>query len=1103
MNSINSDPQNTQNNKYSPEKCLIQNFYIIGFSPEDFFKVKVNEKEKIGEFENIFKDIKDIPKLIPKLITKFPNNKSTLNLIPDEIVISHCFPNGELNIFQKSKGNDYPKTSFQFELDNKHHNYNNEDERLYSKIYFSCLEIGEPISDYFLYRKEILNLIFKYNSIKLLNYDKNNIENNNISEQYSEYVIPKVICFASVLPFYNELNYLLQDIFDYYISYKNFSSLPLEKVIEKIVTEIPLPLKFGTELSVNFKTPNYKDKITFPLFNSNELNIKYSANMPLVDLFKYFSVDDIIHIFKLIIYEIPILFFSKDKSVLSLLVDTFLTVLSPFKYVYPHISILPNKLFGLIDSEIKFIFGINQSYTREFFKSNNIELDKTVVAIDINIEDKIKKIAKINFHEKIFDDNKFGKYQIHRKGLIYHYDETVLVGGIKTNIINIDIPNIYKKLLTEGLNKYISFMKKKSFFSKKESVPKDFNLKIQNVFYKFFINILSGYTEFLINTPSFYSNERNVGEKIFFRHKDNFIKEVFKTDDFVIKAPKDSQTFFVIISKTKFFQTFFYERMYNNNIIDKLATRQFDLLTYLKKHADYRKKKENKSLFDNFKKDILEKIKVEKKDEININDENPFPNEFLKGLIKEEENNIDILMEYGQLIKMKDSSGVNNIQGDLSKLIDIKYCIFPKLNFKYFDSNKKVLPFINSSYINSFKCSLKIRNEDYEKQRPYICFENQFIQNNNLNNNNINDDSFQIPQKTYINYIWLILISSSLWYCLEEEKNYRQDKIFELLSKMEYIEEYVLDIIFINLYYYGDKLHFVKMYMIYNRMKGYTNYYFLNLLCDKIRQKENDIKENEIINIDDEEEQSDLVLSKRYLIKISDEFERKRKVNPKKSSDIEEIIFSTEQICQTCKEITDINPNEIINQKCNLNEDNYKYKCNKCKTDEIIKIKYQELLYNYSTQEGFFNKTGEFQMLTPYKLYCNLKNYFIEENDIKIDIKNIFDIENKINLINILFYFSTMDLHFDFLLPYTVKLTSSMTMLLKNMVSNNIKEKELVRITYKDKDEVSHGLRKFNNITPQYNIKKRNKFLGINMGLKYIETDLSFTVKNSKKKGKK
>ena len=144
-------------------------------------------------------------------------------------------------------------------------------------------------------------------------------------------------------------------------------------------------------------------------------------------------------------------------------------------------------------------------------------------------------------------------------------------------------------------------------------------------------------------------------------------------------------------------------------------------------------------------------------------------------------------------------------------------------------------------------------------------------------------------------------------------------------------------------------------------------------------------------------------------------------------------------------------------------------------------------------------------LLTPFKLYEDLKKYLLEENNIKLEIKNIFDLKEKINLINILFYFHAINYSFDFLLPYVPKLNSSMKLFFDNTEpqENKIMEKKVnepVRITYKD--EVSFVYRKFNTITPQYNIKKKNSFWGFSLGYKYVETELSFTIKNSKKKGK-
>ena len=114
-------------------------------------------------------------------------------------------------------------------------------------------------------------------------------------------------------------------------------------------------------------------------------------------------------IFKYIILEIPLLFFCKNKNVLSLFIDNFISLLNPFCYVLPHISLLPYELYGLINSEQKFIFGINEEYSKAFFEDNNIDLDKSIVIVQLNHlkknESKIIEIIKNIEAEECLDIN--------------------------------------------------------------------------------------------------------------------------------------------------------------------------------------------------------------------------------------------------------------------------------------------------------------------------------------------------------------------------------------------------------------------------------------------------------------------------------------------------------------------------------------------------------------------------------------------------------------------------------------------------------------------------------------------------------------------------
>ena len=386
-------------NSLSMKYNLFQNFYIIGYSLSDFFYLK---SKNTYEFQDIFTDFQNI-KMTPKLISKFPNSLKNFNSIPDDLVISHCFPNGLKILNNSNLLNEL--THFEFHLENIPSNYNDEDKFLYSKIYFNCLEFYEPLNQYLTLKKEIISRSIK-NKIQI-EPDKESKDNQHLKNLY----IPKIICLASFFPFSLEIREILYNIYNFYranIIIDNNNNinnlLPLEKIIEQIIMRTPIPFSSNAQTSILFKLGNIKkispssDKIKFPEYNLKESYIKNYTTISFGELFNYFSAEDIMKIFKYIILEVPLLFFSKNKNVLSLFVDNFMSLLNPFSYVLPHISLLPYELYGLINSEQKFIFGINEEYSKNFFEENNIDLDKSIVIVQLDSlkknESKIIEIIK-------------------------------------------------------------------------------------------------------------------------------------------------------------------------------------------------------------------------------------------------------------------------------------------------------------------------------------------------------------------------------------------------------------------------------------------------------------------------------------------------------------------------------------------------------------------------------------------------------------------------------------------------------------------------------------------------------------------------------------
>ena len=94
---------------------LIQNFYIIGITPDD-----------------ISTKMQDILSYTPKIISKFPDIRN-YNTIPNELIIEHCFPMGYKPLKGKKKDLEKNVYNFWFELDNLKYNYLSKYQMLYSK----------------------------------------------------------------------------------------------------------------------------------------------------------------------------------------------------------------------------------------------------------------------------------------------------------------------------------------------------------------------------------------------------------------------------------------------------------------------------------------------------------------------------------------------------------------------------------------------------------------------------------------------------------------------------------------------------------------------------------------------------------------------------------------------------------------------------------------------------------------------------------------------------------------------------------------------------------------------------------------------------------
>ena len=240
---------------------LLQYFYVIGLDNKTTSKMSFYKNSNLT--------------LKPKITTKYPNiNLPYLN-IPNEIIISHCFPNG-FKLLEKNNNNIPQSEYFFFSIDNPNPLEENNNFR-HEKIHFSCLLFYEDIKTY-----------YKIFSMK-------NCDFVNDFLVFSKYV-PKIICFCSFYPFYIEYIKILQTLRSYINeNFDNGIDYPIESYIDSLIFKIPTPPKGIFKINLQFLYLN----INFEQKCPNEIPL---PEVDLLYLFHFFTIDKIFLILKYILF---------------------------------------------------------------------------------------------------------------------------------------------------------------------------------------------------------------------------------------------------------------------------------------------------------------------------------------------------------------------------------------------------------------------------------------------------------------------------------------------------------------------------------------------------------------------------------------------------------------------------------------------------------------------------------------------------------------------------------------------------------------------------------------------------------------------------------
>lgn len=309
-----------------PENVINESFcegFFISSFPANNGKVVENSDDYEATCGH--KVCSSLPAMQPEIIYRYPQ-KDTKNLELNNLAASICFPSGIKICYEEENPIETVK-NYSSSITNQ------QGDRYYMVTYHFFYKIlnGQFVTKYSMYP-------IKYQTMKFCNDFYETIENDNelqeqISKKLEEYgelnfreavYVPFCISLISKYPYFNQMEKCLESI-RIMLSNYNAKSKEINDLIHYIVKSIPIPpvntkLKFPLPFTPDFidiMSPYYQDMC---LLGSD-----------ITCLINLFTIENIIFIFRLMIFEQKILFVDNEYDRLSEVTNSFISILYPFQ----------------------------------------------------------------------------------------------------------------------------------------------------------------------------------------------------------------------------------------------------------------------------------------------------------------------------------------------------------------------------------------------------------------------------------------------------------------------------------------------------------------------------------------------------------------------------------------------------------------------------------------------------------------------------------------------------------------------------------------------------------------------------------------------------
>ena len=983
-----------QKRYFEDDNNFIDYFLEIGVKPEIFKNRSLYESD----------DPEDINQhLVPQIIAKFPNFDKK-HIVIENSMTHQIFPQG----FSIVESTVKPSPTFYcLILDNQLYS------AIYTRKYLACLVIYESIAQY----KKLYD-IFQASNDKFLSIIKNmtiNRKETIISEKYKNFYIPKCLCLVSVHPYIDKFEEILRTISDI-VSSNSFPNIFIDQIIEKLIIETP---KIPRGLKKIFlKFPNNEIELT-----ESKMNELPSVNVNLAYTFEILNSSNLIEIYRYLLFETKLIFFSEDLNKLTNTILTFVFLLSPFHYQFQIVSILSKDLYNFIETISPFIFGINEKYDENFFTKNKISIeDTTICIVDIDKDTHYMIAPGGNLDSKEFPDypkklrkkleDKIKIYLINKKkrksqdntniSVFLSKPCNTLKNLFEENIIHRSTTCKVKYIPTEATDElnntclnYINEKNEEQFLGE--------NKEIQLIFSKFMINLLKDYPKFLTKD---YSVNRDISMSI---------KDMIDLKSYVNLYGSGEREFYHKIFSTQMFMEFIYKRMMPKDCNEKVE------ILYIEEKINEKLQKKKKLLKKLGKsKNLTQNFLLHCKDYDYDDQEVTIDLTFKEGITGSLQyyffNNKLLLSEF--LCKGYDIK-VNND----TKEVTFTYHVFPSLlSDRIFILNIEEYQKGNALFYKDIEeINTKIVNKSALK----------FIQENSELKNSENENDL------YLCYI--ILWSIGFWYAEDDERDYRFLMMLEILEKVEEHDVKIFEVLFRTLVEYSKDENVILLYKKFIHLRLNPSWDMFSLVSKVIKKKQNISQKNKLLHQETQldklklkeeyekhKQDEDLLISRRtFKVMGKDDFVFTTKV-----------LFYAYFVCKKCNGI--INLGEICSNLKSLKMEKdsnglERLKCiNKTKDgkicdnlcDQKFKLKFGEELYNQKIGINQFFRfytsfSNSITLLSPKEIKNKLLQIaaFNSKNKEKFDVEN-FRYDYPDIFWSLIWYFDLNNIDKSFMLPY-------------------------------------------------------------------------------------